>query len=135
MKCEVTKYDVKMQSYGPADIAFGLTEFRKHLYPERMGNQTDDEQWLIIFYDSTDVIHYQRIPILSIWSFVSSAGGSLGLFLGFSGYSVLSYFIDYMKGKFDSSSRVYMIRQEGLEPGAQNENGDIPTVAKNCERT
>ena len=121
VKCVVPKYDVKIQFYGLGDIG---------AYPEINSSQIKDEQWLLVIYDSTDIIHYQQIPILSIWSFVSSAGGSLGLFLGFSFYSILSHCYDYIKGRLESSSRVYMIRQDGLEHGEEIRNGDATTVAR-----
>ena len=104
-KCGVLKYDVKMQSYGILDVALGLMQFRQHIYPEIKADQIKDEQWLIIFYDSTDVIHYQQIPIRNFWGFVSAAGGSLGLFLGFSCYSVLSYCNDCIKAKLETPSK------------------------------
>ena len=107
-KCGVLKYDVKMQSYGILDVALGLKNFKEHVWMKVgstiQANQIGNEHWLIIFYDCTDVNHYQQIPIRNIWSFVSSAGGSLGLFLGFSCYSVLKYFNDCIKSKFDKQS-------------------------------
>ena len=90
-KCEVPKYDVKIQTWGPKALG---------LYPDIKPNQIKDEQWPYIFYDSTNVTYYQQIPILSFWGFLSSAGGSLGLFLGFSCYSFLSTFVEYLKAKF-----------------------------------
>ena len=112
-----------MQFYGLGDIG---------VYPEINVSQIKDEQLqsLLIFYDSTDIIHYQQIPILSIWSFVSSAGGSLGLFLGFSFYSILSHCYDYIKERLESSSRVYTLHQDGQESGEQTRNGDVQTVAR-----
>ena len=120
-----------MQCYGPDDIALGLTQFRKHLYPDFKTNQNYNEHWIIIFYDSTDVIHYQRIPVCSVWSFISSIGGSLGLFLGFSGYSVLSYLINCMKQKTELSSRVNTTYSDEVLPETHHENGNEPKLAKN----
>ena len=119
-----------MQCYGPDDIALGLTQFKKHLYPDFKTNQNYNEHWIIIFYDSTDVIHYQRIPICSVWSFISSIGGSLGLFLGFSGYSVLSYFINCMKQKTELSSRVNTTYSDEVLLVTHHENENELKVAK-----
>ena len=89
-KCEAPKYDVKILTWGLNDLS---------LYPKAKIDRIKNEKWLFIYFDKTDVVYYQQIPILSIWSFISSAGGSIGLFLGFSCYSVLSYCNDYLQQK------------------------------------
>ena len=84
-KCELPTYDVRLQSFGLGNIGITLSV-----------EDLKDEHHVYIFYDSTNVIYYQQIPILSFWGFLSSAGGSLGLFLGFSCYSSLSAIVEYI---------------------------------------
>ena len=54
-------------------------------------------QFVNIFYEKEEVLEIEDIPILSFWGFVSSCGGSLGLFLGFSCYGTISSLIDNTK--------------------------------------
>ena len=61
------------------------------------------QQLLYVYYETQDVSYYQQIPVLSFWGFLSSAGGSIGLFLGFSCYSTLFTFTDFIKAKFQST--------------------------------
>ena len=51
----VPKYDVKMQFFRLEDLALWSN-----------AEEVKDEMRLNIFYDSTDVVQYQEIPILSI---------------------------------------------------------------------
>ena len=48
-------------------------------------------QYMIIFYEDTDVQINEEIPVMSLWVFISSCGGTLGLFLGFSCHSAIFY--------------------------------------------
>lgn len=54
-------------------------------------------QVINLFYETTYVKHEFEIPVMSIWGLMSSIGGSLGLFLGFSCFSVVSAFIDRLQ--------------------------------------
>ena len=89
--CKETKYEFvldEMSLYVGADLAggaiFPLEEIREH-------------QIVNIFYKKNKVLEIEDIPILSFWGFVSSCGGSLGLFLGFSCYGTISSLIDSTK--------------------------------------
>ena len=77
-----------MSLYDGADLAggaiFPLEEIKQH-------------QLVNLFYKKKEVLEIEDIPILSFWGFVSSCGGSLGLFLGFSCYGTISSLIDNTK--------------------------------------
>ncbi len=46
---------------------------------------------IFMFYTNTDVMATKEILLVTFNSFISSIGGSLGLFLGFSGLTALNY--------------------------------------------
>ena len=92
--CVMSRYDVKLEVYGHHD---GLG-FWPNSEMELQG-----QQLIFAYYVNTEVSYYQQIPILSFWGFLSSAGGSIGLFLGFSCYSSLFTFTDFIKAKFQST--------------------------------
>ena len=82
------KYEVKLNSM---ELKYGVS------LPTKTSERMKGYQTVWLFYDSRDVVKYQQIPILSFWGFVSSVGGSLGLFLGFSFYSIIFPLIDNIK--------------------------------------
>jgi hypothetical protein len=98
-KCAMTRYDIKMELFGYQD---GLTYY----FPKSEMELQDfkGQHFIYAYYVNTDVSYYQEIPVLSFWGFLSSAGGSIGLFLGFSCYSTLYNFIDFIKAKFQSTA-------------------------------
>ena len=93
-RCVMSKYDVKLEVYGYYD---GLG-FWPNSELELQGQQI-----MFAYFVNTEVSYYQQIPILSFWGFLSSAGGSIGLFLGFSCYSTLFSFTDFIKAKCQST--------------------------------
>ena len=93
----MSRYDVKMQVYGYHD---GLAYVPKS---EMEQHDFKGQQIIYAYYVNTDVSYYQQIPVLSFWGFLSSAGGSIGLFLGFSCYSSWFTFTDFIKAKFQST--------------------------------
>ena len=97
-KCARSLYNIKMELYGYQD---GLDYY----FPISLMEQLDfkGQQLLYVYYETQDVSYYQQIPVLSFWGFLSSAGGSIGLFLGFSCYSTLFTFTDFIKAKFQST--------------------------------
>ena len=98
-KCAMTRYDTKTEFFGYED---GLT----YVFPKSEIDlqDTKGQQFIYAYYTNTDVSYYQEIPVLSFWGFLSSAGGSIGLFLGFSCYSSLFTFTDFIKAKFQSTA-------------------------------
>ena len=90
----MSRYDVDLQFYGYYD---GLG------YWPKSELALQGQQFIFVYYVNSDVSYYQQIPVLSFWGFLSSAGGSIGLFLGFSCYSSLFTFTDFIKAKFQST--------------------------------
>ena len=66
----------------------GVSLFKAGAVEEVKGNQL-----IFIYYEVTDVKEIEEIPILSVWGFISSCGGTLGLFLGFSCHSAIFYLL------------------------------------------
>ena len=97
-KCAMTRYDIKMELFGYQD---GLSYYFSKSEIELQDFK--GQQFVYAYYVNTDVSYYQEIPVLSFWGFLSSAGGSIGLFLGFSCYSSLFTFTDFIKAKFQST--------------------------------
>ena len=87
--CDTENYMTSLRFYTLKD---GLQYFKNI-------TEYENTQILIIYYESTDVFHYQTAPILSIWEFISQCGGSLGLFLGFSFYNSLIFLRDFLRQK------------------------------------
>ena len=55
-------------------------------------------QLIGIYYQKWNaILEQEEIPILSSWGFISSCGGTLGLFLGFSFYGTIISIIDMIK--------------------------------------
>ena len=55
-------------------------------------------QFIQIYYQKwNEIVEHEEIPILSSWGFLSSCGGTLGLFLGFSFYGTIVSIIDMIK--------------------------------------
>ena len=94
-KCIMSRYDVNLQFYGYHD-GMGY-------WPKSELDLLQGQQFIFVYYVNSDVSYYQQIPVLSFWGFLSSAGGSIGLFLGFSCYSSLFTFTDFIKAKFQST--------------------------------
>ena len=90
----MSRYDIKLEVYGYYD---GLGFWPK------IDLELQGQQLIFVAYENTEVSNYQQIPVLSFWGFLSSAGGSIGLFLGFSCYSTLFSFTDFIKAKFQST--------------------------------
>ena len=84
---------------------YGYQDGLDYYFPISLMEQLDfkGQQLLYVYYETQDVSYYQQIPVLSFWGFLSSAGGSIGLFLGFSCYSTLFTFTDFIKAKFQST--------------------------------
>ena len=84
---------------------YGYQDGLDYYFPISVIEQLDfkGQQLLYVYYETQDVSYYQQIPVLSFWGFLSSAGGSIGLFLGFSCYSTLFTFTDFIKAKFQST--------------------------------
>ena len=95
----MSRYDVKLEVYGLHD--------GPGFWP-KSEQELQGQQIFFAYYVNTEVSYYQQIPILSFWGFISSAGGSIGLFLGFSCYSTLFSFTDFIKAKFQSTAAVYV---------------------------
>ena len=93
-RCVMSRYDINLQFYGYYD---GVG------YWPKAGLALQGQQFIFVYYVNSDVSYYQQIPVLSFWGFLSSAGGSIGLFLGFSCYSSLFTFTDFIKAKFQST--------------------------------
>ena len=94
-RCVMSRYDVNLQFYGYHD-GMGY-------WPKSELDLLQGQQFIFAYYVNSDVSYYQQIPVLSFWGFLSSAGGSIGLFLGFSCYSTLFTFTDFIKAKFQST--------------------------------
>ena len=69
-------------------------------------------QLIFIYYEVTDVKEIEEIPILSIWGFISSCGGTLGLFLGFSCHSAIFYLLLNIEKRIPSSQASPNIKQK-----------------------
>ena len=84
---------------------YGYQDGLDYYFPISLMEQLDfkGQQLLYVYHETQDVSYYQQIPVLSFWGFLSSAGGSIGLFLGFSCYSTLFTFTDFIKAKFQST--------------------------------
>ena len=84
---------------------YGYQDGLGYYFPKSVMEQQyfKGQQLLYVYYETQDVSYYQQIPVLSFWGFLSSAGGSIGLFLGFSCYSSLFTFTDFIKAKFQST--------------------------------
>ena len=95
-KCAMTRYDIKMELFGYQD---GISYF----FPKSEMQDFKGQQFIYAYYVNTDVSYYQEIPVLSFWGFLSSAGGSIGLFLGFSCYSIMFSFTNFIKSKFQNT--------------------------------
>ena len=67
--------------------------------------KVQDSILLYIFYQSTDVKNSQQIPIMTFWGFISAAGGSMGLFLGFSCLSSVWSLFDLMEKRIQCWSQ------------------------------
>ena len=89
--CKERKYEISVDRSSLYDGAsvngyFTLEEMKNH-------------QFINIYYVNNEVMEIEEIPILSLWGFISSCGGSLGLFLGFSCYGTISSLIECTKEK------------------------------------
>ena len=90
----MSRYEIKLEVYGYHDgLGFWPTSEL----------DLQGQQLIFVLYETTEVSYYQQIPVLSFWGFLCSAGGSMGLFLGFSCYSTLFSFTDFIKAKFQST--------------------------------
>ena len=54
-------------------------------------SEFDGASIVYFFYGKDEATVLQYIPTLSTWGFISSCGGSLGLFLGFSFYNIITF--------------------------------------------
>ena len=90
--CKKANYEISLDKVSLYDGA-SLVSGGKYFLLEEMRHH----QFVNIYYDKNEVLEIEDIPILSFWGFVSSCGGSLGLFLGFSCYGTISSLIDSTK--------------------------------------
>ena len=57
----------------------------------------DEKKVVYLFVENTDVEVSRQVPVMTFWGFVSSCGGSMGLFLGFSFLSTLFDLYSWME--------------------------------------
>ena len=93
--CTSTTYGVKAREYGNDSI---ITEYIKHSYKKRCNISIKEDMetksvW--ISFPSTNVLLSEEIGLNDVYDFISSIGGNLGLFIGF---SFLSLFISMAEG-------------------------------------
>ena len=82
--CQFTSYNAETLSYDRNSI-MGHRTIRNLFYTANMTFAPKDNHTnLLINYPSMDVEVSQKVKILDASSFVSSVGGNLGLFIGFS---------------------------------------------------
>ena len=84
-------------------------------------HELSGHQLLFIFYETNDVLHKQEIPILNIWGFISSCGGSLGLFLGFSINTTIFSILDFVIKMVSKDKKEEVIVNLKLDNESMNE--------------
>ena len=94
-KCDEEIWEVVTHEYS---LKSGVSLFKAGAVEEVKGNQL-----IFIYYEVTDVKEIEEIPILSVWGFISSCGGTLGLFLGFSCHSAIFYLLLNVEKRIPSS--------------------------------
>lgn len=87
--CSSTTYGVKSREYGFDSI---IIEHIKHSYKERCNISTRENiktKSVWISFPSADILLSEEIGLNDVYDFISSIGGNLGLFIGFSFLSLL----------------------------------------------
>ena len=49
---------------------------------------------LFLFFEATEVLHMEEVPLMSIWGYIGTMGGNIGVFLGLSGYSLIQFVLN-----------------------------------------
>ncbi len=85
--CEEVQYQTKIRFY---EILNGVQFY------EPM-DEVNGHQKVYFYFGTNNATLQQYIPTLTLWGLISACGGSLGLFLGFSFYNLVSSLLRYAK--------------------------------------
>ena len=50
---------------------------------------------LFLFFEGTEVLRMEEVPLMSIWGYIGTMGGNIGVFLGLSGYSLIQFVLNF----------------------------------------
>ena len=50
---------------------------------------------LFLFFEATEVLQMEEVPLMSIWGYIGTMGGNIGVFLGLSGYSLIQFVLNF----------------------------------------
>ena len=100
MPCEHVKYSVESLAYDKSSsLSIGP-------------HPAEDDEYIGMFfmYATTEVKVIKEELLISFSNFVSSIGGNLGMFIGFSCFGVFSWIFDHMKRILDKKNVVAGIK-------------------------
>ena len=84
-------------------MASNLVKYQRIIL--NMTARPEDSKTLAIAYTTTDTKVSERVHLIDGYSFISSVGGNLGLFIGFSFLSFLFEAYDWIVSKISQSSQ------------------------------
>ena len=86
MPCEHVKYSAESLAYDKSSSLSLVT------------NSTDEYIGIFFMYATTEVKVITQELLISFSNFISSIGGNLGMFIGFSCFGAFSWAFDHVKG-------------------------------------
>ena len=98
-----TRQDLDQSGCRPAcnesDIILSVTHFHNNSVIDPLNTFKAKELYTIsVFYIMTDVEERRTVLLFDVWTMISSAGGNLGLALGYSALSILLGLVDPLAG-------------------------------------
>ena len=124
--CQKTAYNVGMQSYNNLSV-LSIKD------PEDNTTKKESGRYINMYYSTTNIKISTTSKLLNLSSFISSVGGNLGLFLGFSFMSAVLCCIKFLEGPtrkiYRKSMRIYsnQTSQTSQDQQENKENGPLTT--------
>jgi len=87
-------------TYGVEEEKYTASSGGAKYVRQKLGQKGVSRQ-ISFYYNEDSVVHYRETPLVTTAAFLSSLGGSLGLFLGASVLSALSFAIGYAGRAFN----------------------------------
>ena len=97
--CQTSTYEVRLQTYDDLSlITFKEDEFSDYTEEGGTAKTTllDNEKTITIYYATTDINVSSTSKLIDLPTFISSVGGNLGLFVGFSVLGALFSIYDFV---------------------------------------